>query len=452
MGIKADKTIHSGQSEISRRRFLQTASASLAFSLVPRHVLGGPVHIPPSEKLDIAAIGAGGQAAWDIDNLNSENIVALCDVDSNRAAETFRKYPNATLYKDFRTMLDKEKNIDAVLVATPDHIHAVATMAAIKRGKHVYCEKPLTHTIYEARQIAKAAKEAKVATQMGNQGEAFEGPRLLCEWISAGAIGNVTEVHVWSNRPAGMWPQGTQRPKETPPIPSDLDWDLWLGPAPQRPYHPTYVPFSWRGFWDFGTGPLGDMGSHNCAPIFQALKLGRPLSVEARSTKVYEDTLPLASIAYYQFAARENMPPVKLTWYDGGLMPQRPEELEEGRNMSSEDGIIFVGDKGKILVEGWGAQSPRLIPESKAKAFKKPPKTLPRSIGHHAEWIRACKEGTPTGSNFDFASLVTEMVLLGNVAIRTGRKLNWDGPGMKFVNDDNANQYLHSKYRDGWTL
>jgi predicted dehydrogenase len=432
---------------------MRAASAGLAFSLVPRHVLGGAGQTPPSEKLNIAGIGVGGRGADDLSELESENIVALCDVDDARAAETYKRYPAARRYKDFRRMLDKEdKNIDAVMVATPDHTHAAASMAAIRRGKHVYCEKPLTHTIHESRQLARAAREAKVATQMGNQGQAFEGPRLLSEWIAAGAIGGVREVHVWSNRPAGMWPQGAKRPEGTPPVPAGLDWDLWLGPAPSRPYHATYVPFSWRDFWDFGTGPLGDMGSHNCAPVFEALKLGAPVSVEARSTEVFEDTLPLASIVYYRFPARGDMPPVRLVWYDGGLLPERPEELEPGRNMSTEDGIIFVGDKGKILVEGWGAQSPRLIPESRHRAYDFPAKTLPRSIGHHAEWVRACKEGTATGSNFDFASLVTEMVLLGNIAIRTGRKLTWDAPGMKFVGDDDANQYLHYEYRQGWAL
>ncbi|MHC4531096.1 MAG: Gfo/Idh/MocA family protein, partial [Planctomycetota bacterium] len=365
---------------------------------------------------------------------------------------------------DFRRMLEKQKDIEAVVVATPDHTHAIISMAAIKAGKHVYCEKPLTRTIYEARMVAEAAREAKVVTQMGNQGQAFEGPRLLCEWIWDGAIGPVREVHVWSNRPAGMWPQGVGRPQDTPPVPSTLDWDLWLGPAPYRPYHPDYVPFKWRGWQDFGTGPLGDMGSHNMAPIFWALKLKHPISIEASSTGMNSETYPLASLVHYEFPARGDMPAVKLHWYDGGMLPCRPAELEEGRTLSDEDGIIFVGEKGKILAEGWGAQSVRLIPETKMQAYKRPKKTLPRlADGHYKEFVKACKTGGPTGSNFDFASLVTETALLGNVAILAGKergwgscltreKLKWDGPNMTVNNVPEANEFLRSEYREGWVL
>jgi predicted dehydrogenase len=435
----------------------------MAFTIVPRHVLGGAGNTPPSEKLNIAGIGIGGQGADDLSQMESENIVALCDVDEEYAAETFARYPNAKKYRDFRKMLEKEKNIDAVLVATPDHTHAIISMAAIKAGKHVYCEKPLAHTIYETRMVAQAAREAKVVTQMGNQGQAFESPRLLCEWLWDGVIGPVREVHVWTYRPAEMWPQGVGRPKDTPPVPSTLDWDLWLGPAPYRPYHPDYVPFKWRGWYDFGTGTLGDMGSHNFAPIFKALKLKSPTSVEAVSTEMNSETYPLASIVRYDFPAREDMPPVKVTWYDSGLMPFKPEELEDTRLLPWEDGIVFVGDKGKLVAEGWGAQSVRLIPETKMQEYKRPPKTLPRSIGHYKEWIEACKNGGPTGSNFDFASLVTETVLLGNVAIRTGQKrpwgqaltrekFIWDGPNMKITNVPEANVYIHKQYRQGWML
>jgi predicted dehydrogenase len=451
--------------KISRRDFMRgSAGAAMAFTIVPRHVLGGAGNTAPSEKLNIAGIGIGGQGADDLKQMESENIVALCDVDEVYASETFNKYPKAKKYLDFRRMLEKQKDIEAVVIATPDHTHAIISMVAIKAGKHVYCEKPLAHTIYETRMVAQAAREAKVVTQMGNQGQAFEGPRLLCEWIWDGAIGAVREVHVWSDRPAGMWPQGVGRPKDTPPVPSTLDWDLWLGPAPYRPYHPDYVPFKWRGWLDFGTGPLGDMGSHNMAPIFWALKLKHPTSVEASSTGMNSETYPLASLVHYEFPARGNMPAVMLHWYDGGLLPPRPAELEEGRKLPQEDGIIFVGDKGKILAEGWGAQSVRLIPEEKMKAYKRPEKTLPRSAdGHYKEFVEACKSGKPTGSNFDFASLVTETALLGNVAILTGKergygsclireKLNWDGPNMKFTNVSEANQYIHRRYRQGWEL
>ena len=446
------------ENKTSRRVFLgKSAAAAVSLTIVPRRILGGPGNIPPSEKLNIAGIGVGGQGSWDLDNVSSENIVALCDVDWKQAADTFKRYPNAAKYRDFRKMLEKEKNIDAVVVATPDHTHAVATMMAIKTGKHVYCEKPLTRTVYEARAIAKAAREAKVATQMGNQGMAFEGNRLINEWLSDGAIGQVREVHAWSDRPTHngnlFWAQGVDRPTDTPPVPSTLDWVLWLGPAPYRPYHPAYVPFKWRGWWDFGSGGLGDMGIHNLAPVFSALKLTAPARVHSSSTLFNNETLPLASTVHYEFPARGDMPPVKLHWYDGGMLPPRPDELEDSRELSREDGLIFVGDKGKMYVEGWGGNSPRLIPEAKMKAYKRPPKTLPRSIGHHKEWIQACKTGSSTCSNFDFAGPLTEAVLLGTVSVRMGgRKLIWDSSNLKVTNVPEANEYLHYQYRDGWAL
>ena len=444
-------------SGISRRDLIRSSAAIAAMTIVPSNVLGDPRRMSPSEKLSIAGIGVGGQGSWDLDNVSSEDIVALCDVDWNRAANTFKRYPKAKRYRDFRIMLEKEKSIDAVVVATPDHNHAVATIMAIKMGKHVYCEKPLTHTVYEARAVASAARKAGIATQMGNQGMAFEGNRLINEWIWDGAIGPVREVHAWSDRPTHngrlFWAQGIDRPKETPPVPSTLDWNLWLGPAPYRPYHPAYVPFVWRGWWDFGSGGLGDMGIHNLAPVFSALKLGAPTSVYASSTLVHKETLPLASMVHYEFPAREGMPPVKLHWYDGGILPARPDELEEDRELPAEDGLIFVGDKGKMLVEGWGGNSPRLIPEAKMKAYKRPPKALPRSIGHHNEWIQACKTGSPTRSNFDFAGPLTEAVLLGTVCVRMGgKRLLWDSDNFKITNLPEANDYLHYEYRSGWTL
>jgi len=436
---------------LSRRHFIGAATAAAAFTIVPRSVLGGLRNIPPSEKLNIAGVGIGGRGAGDLDEVGSENIVALCDVDKNYAAGVFKKYPNAKAYTDFRTMLEKEdKNIDAVIIATPDHTHAVITMMAIKMGKHVYCEKPLTHSIYEARMVTQAAREHKVATQMGNQGQASEEHRLVCELISDGAIGQVREVHSWCNRPIS--PRGLERPKETPPVPESLNWDLWLGPAPERPYHPSYHPFSWRGWWDFGTGVLGDIGCHQLSPIFKALKLGYPTSVEACSSGVNSETAPLASIVRYQFPARGSLPPVTLTWYDGGLMPARPPELEDGRRFGEADDNLYVGDKGKMLGH-------RLIPESRMKEYKKSPQTLPRSPGHHREWINACKGGPPAGSNFDVAGPLAEVVLLGNIAIRLGQKLYenglklyYDGPNMKITNLPEANQYIRSEYRQGWTL
>ena len=412
--------------KIPRRQVLALGAAAAAISFVPRHVLGGPGHTPPSEKLNIAGVGIGGQGGWDLEQVKDQNIVALANVDWDYAAHTFDKFPRATKYKDFRELLDKEKGVDAVVVGTPDHLHAVVSMAAIKRGKHVYCEKPLTRTVYEARALTNAAREHKVATQMGNQGMAFEGNRLIEEWLADGAIGAVREAHVWSDPPTRSgkmplyWAQGIERPQEQPPVPASLDWDLWLGPAPWRPYHPAYAPFRWRGWWDFGSGGLGDMGIHNLAPVFSALKLGTPECVYASSTAVFAETLPLACCVHYEFPARGAIPPVKLHWYDGGLLPPRPMELEDGRELNHEDGILLVGDKGKMLVEGWGGNSPRLIPEKRMQEYKRPPKSLPRSIGHHNEWLAACKGNGATRSSFDFAGPLTETVLLGTICVRMG--------------------------------
>ena len=452
-----DKTVERQDRGISRRRFMAGAAAAAApFAIVPRHVLGGAGHTPPSEKIDIAAIGVGGRGSADLHELEDQNIVALCDVDEERARGMFKRHPKANKYRDFRVMLEKEKGIDAVVVATPDHTHAVAAITAIKMGKHVYCEKPLTHSIHEARALAQAAREHNVATQMGNQGMAFEGNRLIDEWIRDGAIGPVREVHAWSDRPTHggklFWAQGVDRPEDTPPVPDTLDWDLWLGPAPYRPYHPAYIPFAWRGWWDFGSGGLGDMGIHNLAPVFSALKLEAPVAVDSSSTLVNGETLPLACTVHYDFAARGDMPPVRLHWYDGGLLPPRPPELEPDRELSREDGLIFVGDKGKMYVEGWGGHSPRLIPEARMAAYERPPKTLPRSIGHHREWVEACKGGAPAQSNFDFAGPLTEAVLLGTISVRVGKRLQWDAQNMTVTNAAEANQYVNPPYRDGWTL
>ena len=451
--------------KMNRRDFLlSTAAGVAAFTIVPRHVLGGPGHTPPSEKLNIAGVGVGGMGKNNLENLSDENIVAICDVDRKYAGEVFEKYPEAKKYRDFRRMLEKQKDIDAVVVATPDHTHAVISMMAIKMGKHVYCQKPLTHSVYEARKLTEAAREHKVATQMGNQGHSGEGIRLICEWIWDGAIGPVREVHAWTNRP--VWPQGIGRPEDTPSVPVTLDWDLWLGPAPDRPYHPCYLPFSWRAWWDFGTGVLGDMACHILDPVFWALKLGYPTSVEAsHSYDVREmwkkvdnkETYPRASIVRYQFPARGDMPAVKLTWYDGGLLPARPEELEPGRQMGKEgNGVMFVGEKGKLMCGCYG-ESPRLIPEAKMKEYKRPAKTLPRITGgvdgHEKDWARACKGGEPASSNFDYSGPLTESVVMGNLAIRNpGERLDWNGQNMKVTNVAEANEYVHRQYREGWTL
>jgi len=476
-----NKTDKSKTTRISRRDFIGGAvAASTAFTVVPRHVLGRSGHTPPSEMVNIAIIGTGGQGLHNMRALLGQadaRIIAICDVNEESDYSRFyyrgtagrgpalklvekryadRKaagqYKGCACYIDFRKMFEKEKAVDAVLVATPDHVHAIAAMAAIKNGKHVYCEKPLTHSVYEARKITEAARQAKVATQMGNHGHSGEGIRLTVEWIRDGAIGDIREVHSWSHT-GGGWAEGrTDRPKEKPPVPAGLDWDLWIGPAKHRPYHIAYAPYNWRGWWDFGTGAHGDMACHNIDPAFWALELGHPLSVEASSSGINSETTPVASIIHWKFAARRNMPPVRVTWYGGGLMPPRPEELEPGRQWTRNgNGILFVGDKGKIMCPGWGG-NPRIIPETKMKAYKRPAKTLARSNGHHRDWLDACKGGKPASSNFDYAGHMTEVILLGNVALRTGKKLTWDGPNMKATNAPEADKYIRPEYHNGWKL
>ncbi len=448
-------------SGLTRRKFLARGAATTAlFQVVPGSVLGLNGALPPSERVNIAGIGVAGQGRSDLNQFTNHNIVALSDVDWAHAAGTFKDFPKAKTFHDYRKMLDEVKEIDAVIVATPDHVHAFASTFAIKRGKHVYCEKPLTHSVWEARQVAAAARQHKVATQMGNQGQASEGTRLLAEMILDDAIGPVREVHIWTDRPSNglfneYWPQGGPRPKDTPPVPSTLDWNLWLGPAPERPYNPAYLPFKWRGWWDFGTGALGDIGCHTFDPVFRALQLGAPTSVEASSTRVNEEMYPLASKVTFLFPARGAQPEVQLVWYDGGIRPPRPPELEEGRVMGAM-GALLVGDKGKILGQQRGYQ---IIPQSKRDAYGEPPRKLPRSPGHHQEFINACKGGPPAGSNFDWAGSLTETVLLGNVALRlqlreemTTRKLLWNSAAMKFTNSEKANGFLRREYRSGWEL
>jgi predicted dehydrogenase len=442
----------------TRRDFLRCAAGAAAFTIVPSHVLGRGGKTPPSDQLNVAGIGVGGMGANDIKNIsNDANIVALCDVDEKYAAKTFNLHPQARKYADFRIMLEKQKDIDAVHIATPDHNHFMIAMAAIDAGKHVYCQKPMTHSIYEARKLTEAARQKKVITQMGIQGHAGEASRLLCEWIWDGAIGKVREVHAWTDRPGGDHMRdfgcGLDRPKDTPPVPEGLNWDLWLGPAQYRPYHPIYLPVRWRGWWDFGTGAMGDMGCHVLESIFWALKLGHPTSVEASSSDVNSETAPVASLIYYEFPARGDMPAVKLTWYDGGLMPKRPDDLEEGRRLGNENGgVLFIGEKGKLMAGCWG-DSARIIPESKMKEYKLPSKTIPRTEGIYKDWIASCKSGKPACANFDFSGPLTEAALLGNIAIRmNNQKLYWDGPGMKITNVPEANKYVQPQYRNGWTL
>ncbi len=448
----------------SRRTFLAASSAAaLGMTVLPRRSLGAAGAVAPSEKLNIAAVGAGAMGNVDISTLAKLgcNIVAICDVDAVRAAGVFKAYPEAKRYKDFREMLDKEaKNIDAVTVSTPDHLHAVAAMAAIRTGKHVYCQKPLTHTLHECRVLTEAARAAGVATQMGNQGHASEGSRLTNEWIQAGVIGEVREVHVWTDRAGSMWKQGIGRPTETPATPETMDWNLWLGPAQDRPYHPSYAPSAWRGWWDFGTGALGDMGCHTIDHPFWALKLGAPTHVEARTTtdgsllangKPNFETYPIAAIIYYDFPARGDLPPVRMTWYDGGLLPPTPAALGPKGQLPSS-GVLYVGSKGQMM-HGSHGDGPQLLQPELRQVAAKVPKTLLRSIGHYEEWIAACKGGPAAVSNFDYAGPLTETVLLGVLALRApGRRLEWDSEHQKISNAPELNQYVHSEYRKGWTL
>ena len=445
------KTVKQNEKRISRRDFMGAAAATAAFTIVPRHVLGGAGKKAPSEKLNIAGIGVGGQGGGDIGNVSSENIVALCDVDEKRAEGTFNRFQKAKKYKDYRKMLDKEeKNIDAVVVATPDHNHAPAVIKAMKMGKHVYVEKPMAHTIFEAREMTRVARQMKVVTQMGQQGHAGEGLRLTYEFIHDGAIGTVLEAHVWSDRP--IWPQGIGRPKDTHPVPESLDWDLWLGPAPWRPYNKAYAPFNWRGWWDYGCGAMGDMAVHNADPAFFCLNLDAPIAVEVETSPVNNETFPKWQIITYYFPARGKRPPVKMVWYDGGKKPPRPPELEEGRDVGS-NGIMFVGDKGKILCGGWSGP-PRLIPEAKMKEYKRPSETLERSIGHHKEWVKACKENNPKGAlaGFEYSGPFTESLLVGNLAVRLGRRIEWDARKMRATNAPEADKYINKSYRKGWEI
>ena len=467
--------------KLDRRNFLKSTGAGLAmFSIVPSYVLGQNGQTPPSGKLNIAGVGIGGKGKNNVGAVctplsqrnegpwpdpNSQNIIALCDVDWDYAGKTFDQYPEAKRYKDYRVMLEEMGDkIDAVIIATPDHSHAVITMAALQAGKHIYCQKPLTHTVYEARKITEAARKYKVQTQMGNQGHSSEHIRLLKEWLADGAIGNVREVHAWTNRPVGGDPWSDfaikAQSKETPPVPESLNWDLWLGPVPYRPYHPDYHPMTWRAWLDFGTGALGDMGCHILDPAFWALDLGAPSVIQAASThwieEVSSQTFPRASIVRYEFPARGSRPPVKLTWYDGRLMPPIPEELEPGRKLPTS-GAFIIGDKGTILHGSHGASEMRIIPETKMQAYQPPEKTIPRvTEGHEGDWLRACKEGADgksASSNFEYGGALTEMVLLGMIAIRVkNQRLEWDAKNMKFTNNEKANEMLHIDYREGWEL
>jgi predicted dehydrogenase len=481
---------------ISRRTFV---AAPAAFAVLPRSVLGGGGAPAPSDRVTAACIGVGSQGLRVMMDFLKEpdlQVVAVCDVNKGRGdyvewwhnelrdkvrnligepgwggnpAEYvggaagldparyvvdayYRKRDGAAkgcaTYTDFRELLAKEKDIDAVIIGTPDHLHAPVAVAAMRAGKHVFCQKPMSHSIPEARKMAEVARQTGVATQVAIGNQASEDTRRLCEWVWDGAIGPVREVINWSSRP--FWPQGIARPSESQSPPPELDWDLWLGPAPNRPYNNAYQPFVWRGWHDFGCGALGDMACYSFDTIFRVLKLGPPESVEASSSELFAETFPKAEIIHFYFPARGQMPPVHLTWYDGGLRPPQPEGLAPTVAFDKE-GLLFAGDRGSILCEFDGAK-PRIIPEARMNAYQQPPKTLLRSPGNYREWIDAAKGGKPGGANFEFEALVTESLLAGNIAVRTREKLAWDGGSLKFTNSAAANELLQRPYREGWTL
>lgn len=429
---------------------------------MPVAIAGGQ---PPRGTLNLAIIGAGGRGGNNLEAIaatGAVNIVAICDCDERQAGDAFTRYPNAVRYADWRRLLDSDTAIDGVVVSTPDHNHAVIATSAMRRGKHVYCEKPLAHSIFEAREMARVAAQHGVVTQMGTQGHAYEGTRRAVEVLRAGVIGEVTELHVWTDRPAGWWPQGIVRPADTPTVPAGLDWDVWLGPAPERPYHPAYVPFKWRGFWDFGTGAIGDMGIHNLDTAYWGLDLGAPTSVlvkdcsPALADAAMKETAPLWSILELRFAARNGRPAVTMTWYDGGKLP--PRDLFQGEKLISRDGgSLVIGSKGTLFTRTWhGGQTDAdmfvLLPRKQFAEFAPPAPTLPRVASHHQEWVDACLGKGTALSNFTYAAALTEALLVGNLALRTGKHIEWDSTGMRAVNCPEADPFIRPELRGGWSL
>jgi predicted dehydrogenase len=468
--------------DYSRRKFLKNAGlTAAAFTIVPRFTLGGKGFIPPSDTLYVAGIGVGGKGTVDMKGISKHpnaKISFLCDVDDRQAVESRKNFPAAKYYKDFRIMLDKEnKNIDAVSVTTPDHTHAVAAMAAIQRGKHVYVQKPLTHSIYEARMLTEAAKKYKVVTQMGNQFASADHVRRAKEFVDAGLIGDVTEVKTWTNRP--VWPQGIPTPTGKFEVPKELDWDLWLGPAKFIDFNPIYLPFNWRGWWSFGTGALGDMACHIMDAAFRILPIDYPSEVECSATTAwsgffqeadYKDSCPASSIIHLKFPRKDGKGDIKFTWMDGGLLPERPDELLPDENLGDTDGgYLFIGTKGKLM--GNYNTAPVLLPTARMKETL-PPQTIPRIPGiheaHYTTWVEACLKGygkMELSSPFEYAGPMTEAVLMGNLALRSygmrgpdgkgypGRKkLMWDAKNMRITNFEPANQFVKDEYRAGWSL
>ncbi|MBI3880409.1 MAG: Gfo/Idh/MocA family oxidoreductase [Verrucomicrobia bacterium] len=465
-------------SGLNRRRFIYTSAFGLSAAALRAHAAGKPRIVSPNSKVNLAAIAAGGKGGTDIAGLHdggANNVVALCDVDKNTLDAALQKYPGAKVYQDYRVMLEKEKNIDAVNVSTPDHHHYPATMLAMQRGIATYTQKPLTHTIWEARQLSIAAKKLGVITQMGNQGHSGDGNRTLCEHIWSGTIGDVKEVHCWTNRP--IWPQGITRPVGNDPVPDSLNWDIWIGPAPMRPYvgpkdeevadkagkkkkkagRGPYHPFSWRGIWDFGAGALGDMGCHVMDGACWALNLSNPVSVEVvESSPLNNESAPEWAVLRYEFPERAGhdgklLPACTLYWHDGKKTPPRPEEMEAAK--FAESGTLFIGSKGKMLTDTYG-ERPRLLPESKSKELPQPPQMIERVPGNnpYKDFIRGVQGGPKPCSNFEVAGPFTEVVLLGNLALRVGKKVMWDAKNMKSPNCPEAAKLVKKDYRKGWKV
>ena len=492
---------------VSRRDFVKTTGlAGAAAMIVPRHVLGGPGFQAPSDTLNIAAVGAGGMGTENMRNLTSENIVAICDVNFDHVhnglydngsprdgrAEVAAAYEKAARYEDFRVMLEQQKDIDAVMIATPDHTHAAVAAMSMRLGKHVYVQKPLTWSVHEARVLRDLAKQTGVVTQMGNQGHSGDDTRRVNEWIQIGALGDVREVHVWTNRP--VWPQGVPRPtrmdigkdfgwgmdnvqqriatglrgrKKRVRIPKSLNWDLFLGPAPKVDYHPIYQPFTWRGWVDYGTGALGDMGAHLIDQPQWALGLTYPTTIESTSTPWGAEKIspwgdapsdvasfPTAMTTHYEFPARGVMPPLKMHWYEGGLMPARPELLPDDVVLPRGGGVIYIGEKGIMVHRDWGREA-KMYPETLMEEYKDTPETYTRvETTHEMNWANACKGIGEAVSPFEYAGPLTETMLLGLVALKTGQgvKIHWDGKKGMVTNNEEANQYLHREYRAGYSL
>jgi predicted dehydrogenase len=494
--------IKSSQSHKSRRDFIRTASAAtVGFTLLPSKVISGLGHRAPSDKLNIAGIGVGGKGHANLLGMNTENIVALCDIDWNYSKSCFADFPAAKKYRDWRILFDEMgKSIDAVMISTADHTHAIIAAHALTLGKHVYCQKPLTHSVFESRLLTLLAGKYKVATQMGNQGNSGEDVKDVCEWIWNGEIGEVREVHAWTNRP--IWPQGLQRPTEVMKVPETLNWDLFIGPAPSRPFHEIYTPWNWRGWWDFGTGAFGDMACHVLDPVYSALKLGYPTHIMGSSTLLNTESAPQAETVEFRFPGRDNlprvaMPEVRVYWYDGGILPSRPDLLPAGLSLMDDGlgGCLFIGSKDTLFCSCGGVNKRLLsgrVPQV-AKTLRRVPGARGYVDGpHEQDWIRACKESPENRleatSNFAYSGPFNEMVLLGVLAVRLQglhRNLEWDGEKMEFTNISDSDElkvvasdefkvinghphfntqyvtlnakqasreYIRHNYREGWSL